>query len=146
MSHQIVIITKSNNIKTKNINNTTDILKFKKICRKINKSKDLSKYRHIVDYEDEYSTIKVYGFLKGEKPNKHELIPKKDFEEGIYYGPLLVVRIKNDQLDNITKEEYISYYDKIIDAITLVSEERSTDGSDTEGSLADFIVSDSDFS
>ena len=137
-----IVIIRDSIIETMQIKDTVERIEFKKYCRKINKSKKLKKFRHIVDYDN---GIKVYGFLYGDKPNKHELIPKKDFVEGLYYGPLMIVRILNNALDNITKDEYLEYYDKIVDAITLHSEKRSTDGSDTEGSLKDFIVSDSDF-
>jgi hypothetical protein len=114
---------------------------FKKICLPEKNELKLKKFRKVSEYSYKKSKICAYSFLRGIGfINSHELPRPGVIENSPYYGPILLVRIKNNKLKNLKKKNYMELYEFLQPVEELTDEERSTDGSDTAGSLKNFIV------
>lgn len=132
------LITKRNIIKTINI----DPEKLEESAE--NKGKNAIEQLHIFNFENLLKVI-VYGWTSGNERdiNKHELPSPIDTD--LFYGDLIVLLRKGDNLEDFTKEDYEEFYEDIFDFEDLSEEEEEEfDGPGEYDYSTGFIVRDSD--
>jgi hypothetical protein len=131
------LIKKNNTIKTIDI----DPEKLEESAE--NKGKNAIEQLHIFNFEGLLKVI-VYGWTSGDFErdiNKHELPPPID--NPLFYGDLIVLLRKGDNLEDFTKEDYEEFYEDIFD-FDEISENESEIDSNDDYEYGDFVVRDSD--
>lgn len=135
-----IILEKSEKISEKHINN-----KKMSTIKKIIDSKANGKLEEINNWTDGDVVISLYGYSDGEAgdENKHELPPPVDSK--LFFGDLVLVKEKSNQLTDFSKEEFKIFYEKYCGGFEDIesSEDENFDSEeiDKEDSDSDYIPS-----
>ena len=84
-------------------------------------------------------TVKIYGWEEGKagKENKHEIPPPCD--TALFFGDLLIVRLKKDKLINFTKKDYHLFFEEMYGGFEDIGDTDSEYSTDTD------VSNDSDY-
>lgn len=95
------------------------------------------------DYQWNDVTISMYAWTNGREKyiNQHDLPPPIDTQ--LYYGDIIVIKHTNGVVDDLTEEEYNTFYEDSFGGFEDIvsNEEISSDEEPTQSDI-DFIVSD----
>ena len=145
-----IIIVKDNTYELINfdVNDDNDLLtSLKSQVLKFTKKK-IRSFRLIATHSDnKNNTYEFYGFKrtnKNYKPNTHELPPGQN-DSLLLFGPIVILRKNKDtsKFNSLSIDDYLRFREYIFDEESLGSDSPiSSDGSDSKGSLVEFIVYD----
>lgn len=118
---KVVIISRSGNVKTEQIKNCTVEKLYKKCKFRKNTNFEL---RHTWKCKDQFVSLYARDEGRANTENKYEMPPPLD--KVLYFSNMILVKhteksIKNKELLNFTKEEWLVLYEKLMGGFAVVS-------------------------
>ena len=130
-----ILVNKNGDIEEKQLKKNISQEELYKLCN----YKNNKNFEKLNDYNIDNKNYLVYGKRSGRanSENKYEFPPPIDTE--LFFGNLCIVQVENDIIVDLTKEEWISVYEKLFGGFEDIGE------SDEERSQDSIIYSDEEY-